>query len=478
MKRVFLLSLLFSPLTFLFSQKSFVIDEIEDPTVSVMTDAVYLDGKYYTLATHLEIEQPRRISGDLIVFDENGDLLNQYKLGDDGQEYYQILSIRSDTVELIGSLITEECSSSMLYSTYIISTETLNQVSQLPLCDSLRDIQRVKAIKGLDGKLFFEANYGYSFGYGFIVERGFLATLNDQKELVYVLEELWNGQHFSLDFAKTGYLLKSTDYIRFYDRQFNLRKDRTNSLDDYKDDIYNFSAPFGNKYVLDQVYKHAGFPTGQALRLLDSNFYVRKLAIISPDEDIERPVSLPPMGGVDILDENTIWATSNYGFSSNANSSYYSVSRLNADLEIQCTHFGGFDKLYRIHGIKALPNDGAVIFGLKAPYGNNHYTPGWDIYAIKVTDNCELTTALGDPSSEAISITAYPNPSINSITFDVHGFNASSLQVEIYNTTGSILFSHKDLNHEIHVTDLPAGQYFYRILKDNDILGAGSWVKK
>ena len=476
MKKGILLSLLFSPLTLLFSQTSFVIDEISDPQVSIMTDAVFSDGKYYTLATHLEPEQPRRISGDLIVFDENGDLLNQYELGGEGYEYYQVLSIHSDTIGLIGSVVNAECSSSLVLSEYIISTSELNHKSVLPFCDSLRVIKHVRTLEGLDEQLFFEASYNYSPGSS-PFESVFVATQNEQGELTYVFEKIYGGQHLSLDFAKTGYLLKTTDLMTFYDRQFNQRKQKYNFLDAYDNDHHNISIPFGNKFILDQVKKISGNP-GQAIRLLDSNYYVKKEAIIAPDEDIFRPASLPPMGGVVIPDENTIWTTSNYGYSSNAYSSFYAVSRLNADLEIQCTHFGGFDKLYRIYGINAIPNDGAIIFGWKAPFGQNWEPGKQDIFAVKVTDNCELTTAIGDPASETISITAYPNPSINSITFDVNGFEAASLKVEIYNTSGSTLFSQKDLSYEIHVADLPAGQYFYRISKDKEILGAGSWVKK
>ena len=97
-----------------------------------------------------------------------------------------------------------------------------------------------------------------------------------------------------------------------------------------------------------------------------------------------------------------------------------------------------------------------------------------------VSDSIKPAMALdgSNLTSLKVGITAYPNPSINSITFDVNGFEAASLKVEIYNTSGSTLFSQKDLSYEIHVADLPAGQYFYRISKDKEILGAGSWVKK
>lgn len=477
MKKLLLHILLFAPLTVLFAQNSFEFEEIEDPTVSSIVDMLYAGGKYYALATHMETEQPVRVSGDLLVFDENGNLLNQYALGGEGYEYYQILSVRGDTLKLIGSVITTECSSSLLLSEYIISTATLNHQSELPLCDSLRIIQRAKAIKGLDGKLFFEVNYGYPFSFSYY-DKAYIATINDQQALTYVVENLVGSQHLSIDFAEKGYLIKTTDHMKFYDRQFNYRKDRNNSLDDYDDDHNNYSAPFGHKYILDQVKKKAGSPIGQAIRLLDSNFYVKKLAVISPDEDIFRPVSLPPYGGVEILNENTIWTTSNYGYYTGATSSFYTISRLDQDLNIVCTHFGGFDKLYRIYGITAFENDGAAVFGWYAPFGYHDFDEEIDIYAVKVSENCELSTSIGGVQQNNLSITAYPNPSINSITFDVQGFDPATLSVEIYDVDGKTLFSQKDLSYEIKVSDLVAGQYFYRILQKDILLGAGSWVKQ
>ena len=67
---------------------------------------------------------------------------------------------------------------------------------------------------------------------------------------------------------------------------------------------------------------------------------------------------------------------------------------------------------------------------------------------------------------------------INSLTFDVRGFDPSSLAVEFFDAKGSILFSKKDLSYEVHVTDLPPGQYFYRITQGETQLGVGAWVKQ
>jgi hypothetical protein len=50
--------------------------------------------------------------------------------------------------------------------------------------------------------------------------------------------------------------------------------------------------------------------------------------------------------------------------------------------------------------------------------------------------------------------------------------------MELINVQGQVLFSAYDLSHRIEVADLPAGQYFYRILQEDRLLSVGGWVKE
>jgi hypothetical protein len=72
----------------------------------------------------------------------------------------------------------------------------------------------------------------------------------------------------------------------------------------------------------------------------------------------------------------------------------------------------------------------------------------------------------------------YPNPGINYLNFSVQGFDPTSLRMEMIDVLGSVLFSASDLTNSIQVPDLPAGQYFYRILQRDKLHGVGSWVKE
>jgi hypothetical protein len=47
-----------------------------------------------------------------------------------------------------------------------------------------------------------------------------------------------------------------------------------------------------------------------------------------------------------------------------------------------------------------------------------------------------------------------------------------------FNPEGITLFTADDLSREIEVKDLLVGQYFYRIMKKEKLLGVGAWVKQ
>ena len=76
-----------------------------------------------------------------------------------------------------------------------------------------------------------------------------------------------------------------------------------------------------------------------------------------------------------------------------------------------------------------------------------------------------------------ISISAFPNPGINELSFTIQGFDPASLRVELIDVLGKILFTAHDLSNRVEVADMPAGQYFYRILQEDRLLGVGAWVK-
>ena len=463
--------------SFASSQSSFIIEDVPGPDISSICAIQYYEGQYYCLSINTEPHSPHRTSTTLFVYDEAGNLVNQYSPGSYGYQFFQFLSISNDKIQLVGSLDTDECSATIVISNFTPSTNTLANVTEHSYCKEDRIVKRMILIEGLDNRLFIEGDLSQritnDFGNQF-----FVMEIDSLFNVTTLFDDEPGSMHLSVDFSEKNYVLKDTYVCNFYDQNFNLRKQRSNFLNGYKDDANSFHKPFGHKYILDQVNKDEGEITGQAIRLVDSNLYIKKLAVISPVMGRSQYMTLPRFGGVDILNENTIWTTANYGYSLYADSSYFSITKLDAELNIVCNHFIGFDKLYRINGIKAFENNGAIVFGWEAPKFGSSWSDQVDIYAYKVGENCELVTSNNDSDDISFSISAYPNPGINDLTFSITGFDPATLRVEMINELGQSLFQANDLSNSIQVPEMASGQYFYRILQGEKLLGVGSWVKQ
>lgn len=461
----------------LFAQHSFIINNIDDPELSHFSDMEYYEGRYYGLSNHVEVVSPWRVFSKLFVFDINGTLEMEISLGDYGHQYFQFHSIEGDLLKMAGGILSPECNMQIVVAEYNLTSGTLHNLSSYDFCPEDRIARRMQFVKGLNDDLFLEGDIGFpiSTDNG---NRSFLFKIGSAYELTPVFTNLSASNHLSIDFSQKGYLIKDSYVIDFYNTTFAKRKQRYNFLDDYDNDLSSFSHPFKSGYVLDQVYKNGGQETGEALRLLDSNFYIRDLAIIHPGEGTTTKVSFPRYGGLLIGPDQTVWSTSNFGWSVHSPASAFSITKLDTGLNILCQQFIGFEKIYRIYGISPVENNGVIVYGLHHP----QFSPQWkgkeEVFAYKIGDNCDLATAVADYKEDAHAITAFPNPTINSITFDVSGFDPVSLRVEIVNTAGITVFTTNDLSYEIHVADLPAGHYFYRILQKEILLGVGSWVKQ
>lgn len=459
------------------AQTAFIINDIIDPEISHFCDIEYNDGKYFCLSNHVQKSPPYREFSKLYIYNESGVLLENYMLGDTGHQYFQFYKIEGDQIIMTGAIKDTGCLSHLVIAELDVQSTLLHTLTSTPFCTPERIIRRMQFVKGLDGDVFIEGAYGYriSTDNG---NRNFVFQVSPTYELTPIFPNLAHFTHFSIDFSQKGYLLKDTYLIDFYDRQFNKRKQRYNFLDDYDNEDGSFSHAFGGKYVLDQVYKNGGNPQGEAIRLLDSNFFIKKLAIITPPGEIPNRPDFPNYGGV-AFTGNTIWTTSNLGYSQfDHDPSYISITKLDTGLHILCQQFIGINHIYRAYGISPVETGGCIVFGSHQTNEAQQWQGKEELFAYKVGDQCELLTANEDIKASPLMITAYPNPSTNVIRFDVNQLTASSLRVEFITSNGSVVFSQRDLSREIHVDELAAGQYFYRILDGDKLVGVGSWVKQ
>ena len=454
-----------------FTQPRFTISKEQDE-IDFISDVTYIDNNYYFIQNRLENIGPDFDSdaySDVLITSNDGSILDLVNLNGYRSLYHRILKVESGEIILLGSLKSDSCQSKLVISKFNIFNHTLEHLSFYNFCESI--IQNIDYVTGLNGDTFIE---GYSYVNGGFPK--FILKIDSSYNLVPLFDNLSSTVMLSIDFARTGYVIASCGLYNFYDSEFNYRKQRYTTEPLVASNQTHF--PFGQHLILQQTLKSHAFPDGGAqIRLVDSNLTVVKKVVIHPDNSPSGLMVLPYYGGISVKNDNEIWASSMFRFEPNIDSSFFTITKLDSNLNIQCQHFLGYDTWYRIFGIKALESGGAIVYGNKVRegFGQNQ---GEDIFAIRVGQNCELpTVSTNGPDHPMISISAYPNPGINELSFTIEGFDPATLRVELIDVSGKVLFTAHDLSNRVEVANMPAGQYFYRILQENRLLGVGAWVK-
>jgi hypothetical protein len=326
-------------------------------------------------------------------------------------------------------------------------------------------------VQGLDNTLFVQGDYGpYPWH-----NTGFVLQLDDQAGFTLVFDSIAQYYHFTIDFSKKGYALKSTYECDFYDRNWNFRKARNNFLDGYDDAIITSHHPFGNKQILDQVIRE---PYAQALRMVDSNLYIRDEVVIVPPGNGYSQINYLPINGISAIDDHHVWVATNYGEYAESDFSFYGITRVDDELNILCSEFVGFDANYQLKGVRTHPDGSAIVFGQRLPFNEEVVSPGADIFVAKYDPDCGLSTSTSDPNKNAISFTVNPNPAEDAIRLISNDFDLETLQVQIIDARGRVVLGNQDAAKEIDISRLAAGQYFYYVSDENRLISAGSWVKQ
>ncbi len=443
-----------------YSQSTILYSPIE-PQDNIILDAKIENDTF--LALQISIDTLK--SSDLLILDTGGNFLSRSELGETPFNAMRFLKVKNHEVYLIGRFKTDSCQSSIATVKYDMQSKSLSTISEFPFCD--KNVQNLRLADQLDSGWFIN---GYWVHQGY---QTFLLKMDTSYNLSFVMDSLGH-QQISIDFSRKGYVLKTQDICNFYDRDFNYRKQRYN-FQDGRFSLHQTHLPYGDYYILESYSAAPDYENeGQYIRLIDSSLHIKKEVFVTPAIENEPGINEPPFfGGIDFINESNIWMAGNNNQSSNLTlPTHFSISKINKDFQIVCNQYIGFDASYRIYGISATPDGGVIAYGMK-------FNETYDPYIIKLGPNCELpTVSTTDPHHPLVSISAYPNPTINSLTFDVNGFDPASLIVEIFDSKGIILFSKKDLSYEIKVADMPPGQYFYRILEGEKLLGVGAWVKQ
>ncbi len=473
MKLFFILPILFCFQASTIGQQPFILS-LEQPELDFIVDVVHIGDRFYFLeGKATNIVPPYDYDGysDLFITSDDGTIIEQVNLNGFRTVYERILKVVNEDIYLVGYIKSDSCRSSIIISKFNIHTHTLDHLSSYDFCDNT--MMKIKIVPGLSGQTFIEEIH--SSGSGLAKH---IYALDSTYSLTLAIDSISVTRSLSVDFSRTGYLIATSKFYSFYDADFNFIKQI------FKNDDISYinetHQPFGRNLILKQtIQPRTDWPDpGIQIRLIDSNIIVKKKTIIYP-MNTHNNMLLPFFGGLDIKNENEIWASGYFEPLQGLRDGFYFIAKLDSNLNIICQHFIGYDSKYRIYGINTFDSGGAIVYGSRIRDGLDT-NEGEDIYAIRVGENCELPAIVSTNGTQEplISISAYPNPGINDLTFSINGFDPATLQVELIDELGQVLFTAKDLTNSIAVPELPAGQYFYRIMQKERLLGVGSWVKE
>ncbi len=473
MKLLILISLLPSIHISSYGQQPFLLS-LEQPEIDCINDVTQIGDKFYFLQNRaFNYIPPYDFDNycDLIITDNNGSIIEIDNLQED-RTYQRILKVIDDDIYLVGFIKSDSCKSRLIFSKFNILTHLLVDLSSYDFCNY--SMLKIKIIEGISGQIFIEEYHGNELGI-----RKMIFKLDSNYTIIPVNVDISFALTLSIDFSRNGYILADSRLYNFYDTDFNYRKQIFKNYNiSYSNETH---LPFRQNLILVATTQtNSGFPDlGIQIRLMDSLLNLKKKVVIFPIHYFVGNIYLPFYGGVDIKNKNEIWTAGHYEQIMPLDSGFYYIAKLDSNLNIICEHFLGYDTWYRTYGIRSLENGGAIVFGSRLREGHE-LNEGEDIFAIRVGENCELpvTVSTSGPREPLLSISAYPNPGINDLTFSVNGFDPATLRMELINEAGQKLFTAEDLTNSIQVPELPAGQYFYRILQKERLLGIGSWVKQ
>ena len=475
MKNLLTLVLLLG-VNFLRAQTPFLLS-IEQPELENISDVTEVGEHFYFIqnrATDYAPPYHTSISSDMIVTDQVGNIVEEYNLNGINTHYQRFFKTEDNFLYLLGYMKTDTCQSVLLISKLDLISHELTHVLTHPFCEDTIFYTRV--IQGLPQHTFVEVAYDRWPMYKKSIWQLDVSTYT----MTPIFSDLYTSEVLSVDFSGKGYIVGSVGLYDFYSYNFDHIKQRNRN--EYHSFVFpQFHTPWNEHKMLIHTAEtdNDEVDYGEQVRLVDSNLNIVKSTIFHPEHEFNKQIFFPYLNSCDIH-QNDIWTAAMYrnSFIITLDGDFHSVTRLNRSLGVVCQHFIGYDTKYLLYGIKALPGGGAIVYGSRLRTGSEHHK-GEEIYAIRLGDNCELPQSVSVADQHALtSVSAYPNPGLNTLTFDVQGFESHKLRVELVDATGRVLFEKHDLSEQINVPQFSAGQYFYRILEEDKLIGAGGWVKE
>ncbi|MBA3898751.1 MAG: T9SS type A sorting domain-containing protein [Bacteroidetes bacterium] len=159
---------------------------------------------------------------------------------------------------------------------------------------------------------------------------------------------------------------------------------------------------------------------------------------------------------------------------------WYGVYNIKHDGILNWQKYYGGDANYKIHGLVATRDGGALILGGKWDWRNNPVKQG-DTYIIKIDRYGNFVPKVGvgiNEHFEVKNILLYPNPSHNKLNINIGMYK--SLHLKIYNIQGSLVAEQTLQSgiNSIDVSGFSKGIYTYLIEGEKGFFEKGKFVKE
>jgi hypothetical protein len=208
----------------------------------------------------------------------------------------------------------------------------------------------------------------------------------------------------------------------------------------------------------------------------DTSFTVENHMYLGPDDTISYPGYLH---NLDFIDTSSIYigGTCNQALDDfSDNKSYFMVGKMDSHLNLQWEKYYGGDMYYSLWSILATNDHGCLLLGTSFDYLSQNIER--DIMVIKV-DSTGSSLPNGIINREQIhSVILYPNPGQEYLIIK-SGPQLAGFDFELYSPYGQFVISRKIYNDhaKINTQPLSPGIYFYRIVKNSNLIDCGKWMK-
>lgn len=466
------------------NSQSLFIYEHNEPGEDNIKDVVIHDGVYHLFSNNGNLANRLDMKTTHIRLTSDGEFIDSDVMGDIGEYILQLQLLNDSKYLMVSAVNGDNCETKLIISDFNILTSQRNILWTENLCDHAY-IENATIAPGLNGDWIIETNFSKYSEHGSNVPWKKHAWLwKSNNSLVSAFYDISNKYSLSIDFSGKGYLLGDVNYYEFYTSDLNFRKARYNYFG--MSNSHKIQMPYRNgtilEYWADFSLEDDEFK-GISLRVIDSTHLdeQRKTTIAQIPNAHWRGSRIALNEGILKNDLNEYWITGTYNYAESPHIDYeqpFIVAKLDEDLNVLCHHFIFNQKVNLIEGIHLADNGGVVLFGQTRVMTEPNHS-GERSFMYVVGDNCELPMSTGLEDDILVSsISAFPNPTVNELAFSVEGFDLSSLSVQFIDIQGRVLASYRDLTNSVRVADFAPGQYMYRIMDNDKVLGVGSWVKK